>query len=595
MIVPMQRIAVLCTASSEKDTLDALQSLGVLHISQTPSAEAPALHEAQEALDNATKALQLVTTMAADLEKEKANLPPAPAGATPEAIVADAARLDATLAERAALQSQINRYAPFGDFDPAQAVALGETGLTVRLFRTPPGAKEPEAKNGGIVSVLTAPSASPDKATYGAIIGDAELGEMTEIVPLPEQSLKAMEAEADKLATAIADMRAKLAACAALSAKLSATIAERTTIRDFAAAQASMGAQDGVLWLEGYTPDDRLPALREAAKANGWGLAAREPSEDENPPTLLRPPKIFRPITLLFKMLGIVPGYREVDMSVIFYSFFTLFFAMLVGDAGYGVLILLATLYFRKKCKKAPAAPFILMTVFGAATTLWGILSATYFGIQTDVLPSFMNHPVAQWLNGNEHQNIMQLCFMIGAIHLTIARLWSAGNLFPNRKFLAEVGWTGIIWTMYCASCMVVIDGFAFPTFMYYVAGVSALLIALFMLDKSELKEHGAELGMLPLNNISALGDIISYVRLFAVGLSSVMLAQNFNAMALDLQLPIIAKIPCVILILFIGHAMNLAMGALSILVHAVRLNTLEFSNHKGITWSGYDYNPFRR
>ena len=189
----------------------------------------------------------------------------------------------------------------------------------------------------------------------------------------------------------------------------------------------------------------------------------------------------------------------------------------------------------------------------------------------------------------------MQLCFVIGATHLSVARIWNACALFPSRKFLAEIGWLGIVWTMYCVSCAVVVEGFAFPKFMFAVAVVSALMIALFMLDKSELKTRGVELGMLPLNIISGLGDIISYVRLYAVGLSSVMVARNFDTMAAGLNLPLVAKIPCMVLILLLGHGLNLVMGALSILVHAVRLNTLEFSNHKGVTWSGHAYLPFLR
>ena len=100
---------------------------------------------------------------------------------------------------------------------------------------------------------------------------------------------------------------------------------------------------------------------------------------------------------------------------------------------------------------------------------------------------------------------------------------------------------------------------------------------------------------MLPLNVISAMGDIISYVRLFAVGLASVKVAENFNNMALSLELPLVLRILAVCAILLVGHGLNLAMGALSILVHAVRLNTLEFSNAKGITWAGQPYNPFKQ
>jgi V/A-type H+-transporting ATPase subunit I len=189
----------------------------------------------------------------------------------------------------------------------------------------------------------------------------------------------------------------------------------------------------------------------------------------------------------------------------------------------------------------------------------------------------------------------MQFCFFLGALHLSVARLWNAAALLPSRKSLAQLGWVGVVWTMYAAACSVSVEGFVFPAFMLPVAGGSVLLIAGFMLDRSELRTQGVDLGMLPLNIISCLGDIISYVRLFAVGMASVKVAENFNQMALSLSLPLWAKIPCMLLILLAGHGMNLLMGALSILVHAVRLNTLEFSNHKGVSWSGFAYRPFRR
>ena len=131
--------------------------------------------------------------------------------------------------------------------------------------------------------------------------------------------------------------------------------------------------------------------------------------------------------------------------------------------------------------------------------------------------------------------------------------------------------------------------------------GVSLGLVFGFTLKPSELKTRGAELGMLPLNIMSALGDIISYVRLFAVGLASVKVAENFNSMATGLVagehawwVTALYAVFMVAILLF-GHVLNLLMAGLSILVHAVRLNTLEFSNHKGVSWSGYAFRPFRR
>ena len=136
---------------------------------------------------------------------------------------------------------------------------------------------------------------------------------------------------------------------------------------------------------------------------------------------------------------------------------------------------------------------------------------------------------------------------------------------------------------------------FQAPLFIYPVFGVSLFLLFFFTLKRSELKTGGIELGMLPLSIVSTLGDIISYVRLFAVGLASVKVAENFNDMAINNGLPLWAKIIPMMFILLIGHGLNFAMAGLSILVHAVRLNALEFSNHKGITWSGYAFKPFKR
>jgi V/A-type H+-transporting ATPase subunit I len=130
---------------------------------------------------------------------------------------------------------------------------------------------------------------------------------------------------------------------------------------------------------------------------------------------------------------------------------------------------------------------------------------------------------------------------------------------------------------------------------------VSLVLVFGFTLKGDELKSRGIELGMLPLNIMSALGDIISYVRLFAVGLASVKVAENFNNMATglvaDADSIALKAVMCVamVAILLVGHGLNLAMAGLSILVHAVRLNTLEFSNHKGVSWAGYAFSPFRK
>lgn len=602
MIVPMQRVAVLCTATGREAALARLQDLGLLHVDATPSEE-PSLHAAQARVDETQEALRLVSDAAGEPDDPRyaacaecaeqvgrlADQAVAPPPVSVENIIRLGAEEAALEAELDTLDEELARYRPFGEFDPAAARALRAAGVETQLFRAPLGEEPAAGAAGGLVRVLR----REDSHVAGVAVGRVELGERVERIPWPERS--AGETRARRLAACVrhAAINRMLAAMAKGAAELRHELALRTEQRDFLAVRAAMGDAAGLVWLTGYCPEERLAALRAAARGEGWGLVARAPRADEEPPTLIRPPRIFRPITALFKMLGIVPGYREADISVVFYAFFTLFFAMLVGDAGYGLLLLAGTLLLRRKLRRAPAAPFTLMLVFSLATIAWGAMTATYFGIPGSRLPRQLNHPLAAWLN--DQANIMQFCFALGAVHLSIARLWNAALLLPHTKALAQLGWVGIVWTMYCAACLVVVPGFVFPGYMVAVAVISTLLIACFMLERSELKKEGVNLAMLPLTIVGSLGDIISYVRLFAVGLASVKVAENFNEMSLALPLPLWAKIPCVVAILLVGHSLNLAMGALSILVHAVRLNTLEFSNHKGVAWGGFAYRPFRR
>jgi V/A-type H+-transporting ATPase subunit I len=196
---------------------------------------------------------------------------------------------------------------------------------------------------------------------------------------------------------------------------------------------------------------------------------------------------------------------------------------------------------------------------------------------------------------------MMLLCFTIGVSHLILARIWNGICKINDTTSIAEFGWAGVLLFMYFVTNSIVGIFKSIPSAMFWVFGISLIAIFAFTVKPSELKSRGAELGMLPLNIMSALGDIISYVRLFAVGLASVKVAENFNSMATGLLagadvwwLKAVMSI-LMVLILILGHGLNLAMAGLSILAHAVRLNTLEFSNHKGISWAGYAFKPFKK
>ena len=605
MIVPMLRLTLLCAAKERLAALNALRALGCVHVAlevrdgegiRRAAAGVAAAEQALRVLDAAKKggafvfkpdAASPVAAMGFDALLAVAKAPAAPTSA---AEVNRLAELATRLAEEAfGYRLALRRYAPFGEVDPATVAALAAAGLPVRLFKAPQKVAD---ELGDAAYLFRAESGF----AYGAWISAEPLPASCEAIPLPELATATMRARADEAEAAAEALKAQLAACEALRPELRREVAAATADRTAAEVAANLRDAGDVAYLRGYLPARAEADLLAMARAEGWGVVTEEPEDgDPNVPVLLEPPRAFRSIGVVFKGLGILPGYTEGDVSIPFYAFFSLFFAMLVGDAGYGALMLAAVIAAAVALWRKPSArpALTVFAVFSLSTVLWGVLSGTYFGIDKAALPACLTAiPTVGWLGSND--NMMFLCFLIGAVHISIARLWNAALLFPNLKTLGEVGWLCVTWGMFTVVCNIVVAWFAAPLGLMVGlvgAGVVLILIPLF----ADIRNEGVNVGMLPLNVISAMGDIISYVRLFAVGLASVKVAENFNAMALGLDLPVLLRVLAVAAILLVGHGLNLAMGALSVLVHAVRLNTLEFSNAKGITWAGLPYAPFRQ
>ncbi len=604
MIVPMRHLTLLCVAREGERTLERLRMLGCVHLDLSHAAS-PEFAAAKGTLSDAERAARILAKSVSDAKAAGI----APAASTPfdalkgdalvEAVLKAQGALDAARAEADALRRTALAYAPFGDFDPALAAALRAKGLETTLVKAPRGSGAMPSAAGGFAQLIS----TEGKAAYYAVVAPAgaemELPQGCEAVPMPAERLSATRA---RLAEAEARADAALAELAAANARVGTITARYPELKDaieFAAAEDALAEQGDIAYIEGWMPENSLPAVRAAAVSNGWGIAVREPRADEAPPTLIRPPKLFRPVAALFEGLGISPAYREADVSVPFMCYFSIFFAMLVGDGGYGALMLAATLWGWRRTRpteghrpRVVRSWLTLMTVFSFATVVWGILSNTWFGA---AIPWCRDWATVKWLGDPSYHNMMFLCFTIGVSHLMLARIWNGVCRINDTTCLAEFGWAGVLLFMYCTVNSIVGIWQGIPSAMFWVFGVSLALVFGFTVKPRELKTRGAELGMLPLNVMSALGDIISYVRLFAVGLASVKVAQNFNMMATDLPLPMWAKIVPMVLILAVGHALNFAMAGLSILVHAVRLNTLEFSNHKGVSWSGFAFKPFKK
>jgi V/A-type H+-transporting ATPase subunit I len=295
--------------------------------------------------------------------------------------------------------------------------------------------------------------------------------------------------------------------------------------------------------------------------------------------------------------MGLLPGYAEQDVSLVFLAFFSIFYAMLVGDAGYGLIILFITLFFSRKNKKAPRETFYLLYFLSFMTILWGLFSGTWFGSekisQLPVLRLFIIDNLYSFSDVNQ-QFLMQLTFVIGVVHLSLARLLAAVQKMKSMTAIAELGWILILWAVYFLANFLVI-GYALPNFfgLLFISGF--LLVAVFSnFQKNIFKGIAITMSNLPLQIISSFSDVVSYIRLFAVGLATVIVADSFNQMALGAGINSIISGFISVLVLLFGHALNITLSMMSVLVHGVRLNMLEFSGHIGMQWTGKKYNPFK-
>jgi Archaeal/vacuolar-type H+-ATPase subunit I len=353
-----------------------------------------------------------------------------------------------------------------------------------------------------------------------------------------------------------------------------------------------------IVYWKGYMPEESVENLIRVAEENSWGYVIQDPNEDETDevPTLFKTAKWAEKIKPVMNFMGLVPGYKELDVSKIFMIFFTFFTGILVGDAGYGLVFLLITFLVHRKKKFASSIEFQLMYTLSAAIMIWGILTGTYFGSEAIAEISILNQLRIEKLAsfGGDSIFIQKLMFVIGALHLSIGHLQMAWKYNNSIKALGQLGWVAIVWGLYGVVNNLVLGLEAQPITPYlFATGIS--MVALFSHTGSNFfKGMLSSLGNLPLSIINGFSDIISYIRLYAVGLSTVLMATSFNNMAIGDGVTTVVSGISAVIVLILGHGLNMVLAGMAVLVHGVRLNMLEYAGHASVEFSGREYKPFK-
>ncbi len=595
-IVRLKRVTVIGRVEDKATLLDGLQDLGCLHVTPMTRAAvgsaAAAAPDGGTAISNARKALKFLAD-APYQRRQKTKDADFILSDVVDAVLA--VKTDLRLAEdkRDFLAARIADVEPWGeiDFSPAGAPA----GQHLWFYEVPLRQRAAlerldlpwsvVGKDGRVAYVAVI---APDEPPPGALpVPRVHLGS----APLADLRDQLREAE-----IAIDDLIAERVALTRYVYLLTTHLYEAENAAGLREAAHAAFDDDALTALQGWAPADRLEGVEAFAAEHGLAVIAQEPSAADDPPTLLHQPA-KRQAGVDLSLFYQVPGYRSWDPSVVLLISFPLFFAMILADAGYGLVLLAGLGFFwrhlgRTERGRAYRRLGFWLTVL---TILYGMLVGSYFGVAPPPESALARFNV---LSINDFDAMMKLSIGVGVVHIVVANLIAAGAGWRAPDMLSKLGWVAATAGAYA----LYLEGGETARGAIWIGalGLGAALIFLFSSKAPArgLRDYGRRVfdGASALAGaMTAFGDVLSYMRLFALGLASASLAITFNQLAADAHaaLPGLGLLAAVLIVL-LGHTLNLVLGIVSGVVHGLRLNYIEFFKW-GFDGEGVAFKPFAK
>ena len=604
MITKMKKLVFLVHSKEYDMFLEHLRSLGVVHVSQKQKGaiQDQALQDDMSYLNRLKAALRELepflghnaeVSCYAETFKDFVFDTPAKVMERFEIVHSEKVVQEQTLQALARDRAQLE---PWGDFDPGQVERLKKAGYVIRFYTCPLRAFNPEwTDKYGVVEILR------DKQkvnfitlTHADVVPDID----AEQVILPAMSLTNVEQEIAKTQAVIDAFPVKMMHLATVGVPLlEKAISELENKIDFSRVRLTGQplAADTLLLLEGWAPASQIEDISQALDIKGVFYDVEDPQPDDDIPIQLsnnKFAKLFEPLTRLYML----PTYQELDLTLFFAPFFMLFFGLCLGDMGYGLLMIVALPIFTKLFQLInPNFSKWLVVLFGGSTILCGLLSGSFFGFNLYNL----DIPFVQTMKGLlyvDSSTMFTVSLCIGVVQILFGMAIKAVNLSIQCGFkysLSTIGWLMLLITI-GVSVLAGID-MGNPVVMTLLVIAAVLIFLLNSPGKNPLLNIG--LGLWDTYNMATglLGDVLSYVRLFALGLSGGILANVFNSMAIGMKPDNpVAGFIVMALIFVIGHALNIFMNILGAIVHPMRLTFVEFFKNAGYTGGGTEYKPFK-
>ena len=637
MIVPMKKVSLIIRGDKKSETLKKLRKLGIVHIEEMQGS-GKKLEELKAKVTLLENALFSISDKKNKKIKQE-NIDTAKAVSVAEEIAALTEEKKLCTAERISLVSELDRIAAWGELDPEKLGLLAEKGVDVSLYEMP---KSEYEKLGESVKTL---SLSKTKNSVKFILIKSGFEGEEETVDslkkyrfeMPRMSTAQLRSKSESITERINAVDKKIQSFACCSAGIKKAVAACEKEIEFEVYATGMANEnlsgDGrgdvsVSYFTGYVEAENLEHLMQTAKENSWGLIVEEPTEEDNVPTKLKNNRFVSLIYPLTDFLGTVPGYFEYDISAWFLGFILIFFGIIFGDGGYGLMITAgaAALIIKSLVSKKEISPaFLLVGLLGISTIVWGTLTCTWFGLAPEQLPEwlqklsipFISNVYAEriwyppWTNGEygltTAQNLQIFCFSLALIQLTVAHIKVAVRNRKSIKILGDIGSIMQLLGIFYVVLSFVVNAEVF-SFGLVLGGVPVGTVALIMVGvgfalsfvfsnyegniiKSILSSLKNIVSVL-LGVVNVFSDIVSYIRLWAVGLAGAAISATVNELAGPFLGNFMFMIVAVVLLVF-GHGLNMILNVLSVIVHGIRLNTLEFSSHLDMSWSGHKFKPF--
>ena len=582
MISKMKKYTFLVFHRDYEPFLTQLRDLGVVHITQKAAGLIENDENLQAALQREDELRRLI------------------AQGAPDQMLQERSNIEQSIAEARVAEQQA---VVWGDFDPKRIKALKEAGYPLRFFVCQTNAYKEEF---GIVV------ANENGKTYFVQMDpvDMEDSPATEI-QLPEKSAAQYQQEIEHLNALLAAANARIQAWQlANTERLQKELKEARQQIDWQRVTLSTDklAEGALCLFEGFCPIDKEAELNAMLKDAQVDYEETDPSKEDDTPIELKNnfyTRLFEPITRLYSL----PNYAELDPTPFFAPFFMLFFGLCLGDGGYGLLILLAGIAVILKAPKFKEWGW-LGVFMGLTTMIVGILTGMFFGINLEQV-AFLA-PVKQYFitetnatvhfMGGSYHPMMVFAIFIGIFQILFGMGFKVVKiaLRDGFKYAAyDCAWlvalvTLIVWFALAGSLST-----AGLYSIYAILGICALFIMFYSNPDRKILLVNIGGGLWGTYNMVSglLGDVLSYIRLFALGLAGGILGNVFNSLALQAggSLPgWIGWLPTLLIMVF-GHSLNFALCLISSIVHPMRLTFVEFYKNAGFEGGGKEYKPFKK